>query len=82
MIQRTIEVDVRPSPDELAFEFAHFGDEEQAMFFNELANIVSKWERPFCFQLQLIQDHPELTDAGRDVMRKIGEYGHNTEGLK
>ena len=79
MIQRKILVDFRPSPDELAFEFAKFSDEEHVIFFNELAELVSKWDRPFCFQLQYIQDHPALTDAGRSVMRAIGEYGVNTE---
>jgi len=51
MIQRKIFVDVTPTPDELAFEFTNMGDEQQAMFFNELALITEKWDRPFCFQL-------------------------------
>lgn len=74
MIQRKVTVDVSPSPDELAFEFANMGDEQQAMFFNELARIVLKWEIPFCFQMQYVTDHPKLTDAGRSIMRAIGEY--------
>lgn len=76
MIQRKVLVDITPDPDELAFEFANMDDEQQAMFFNELAGIVSKWERPFCFQLQYVTDHPELTDAGRSIMRAIGEYAY------
>ena len=75
MIQRKITVDVTLTPDELAFEFANMGDEQQAMFFNELANITSKWERPLCFQLQYIIDNPALTKEGRKIMQEIGEYG-------
>jgi len=60
MIQRKIMVDVTLSPDELAFEFANMGDEQQAMFFNELAIITAKWGKPVCFQLQSIIDHPAL----------------------
>ena len=76
MIQRKLLVEITPDPDELAFEFANMGEEQQAMFFNELARIVDKWDRPFCFQLQYVTDHPELTDAGRSVMRAIGEYAN------
>lgn len=75
MIQRKITVGVVLSPDELAFEFANMGDEQQAMFFNELAAITAKWERPFCFQLQYIIEHPALTKEGRSIMQDIGNYG-------
>lgn len=75
MIQRKITVDVELSPDELAFEFANMGDEQQVIFFNKLAAITAKWERPFCFQLQYIIDHPSLTKEGRSIMQEIGEYG-------
>jgi hypothetical protein len=74
MIQRKVHVEVSPSPEELAFEFSIMGDEQQAMFFNELARITENWDRPFCFQLQSLTDNQELTDAGRSVMRAIGEY--------
>ena len=78
MIQRKVLVEITPDPDELAFEFANMGDEQQAMFFNELARIVEKWDRNFVFQLQYVTDHPELTDAGRSVMRAIGEYANRS----
>ena len=74
MIQRKTTIDVTLTPDELAAEFAAMGDEQQAMFFNELAVITSKWNRPICFQLQYVTDHPALTDEGRRVMAQIGEY--------
>jgi hypothetical protein len=75
MIQRKSIVEITLSPDELAFEFANMGDEQQAMFFNELARITAKWDRPFCFQLQYVVDHPELTREGRSIMELIGDYG-------
>lgn len=75
MIQRKIIADITLTPDELAFEFANMDDEQQAMFFNELASITAKWEMPLCFQLQRVIDNSTLTDEGRSVMRVIGEYG-------
>ena len=75
MIQRKIFVDVTPTPDELAFEFTNMGDEQQAMFFNELALITEKWDRPFCFQLYALVTNGHLTLAGRKIMEEIGEYG-------
>jgi|GEM_PF-1212930 len=78
MMQRKITVTVEPTPHELAFEFSQMGDKNQAEFFNELARLVDEWEKPFCFQLQYIADHPTLTREGREVMRQIGEYGEVT----
>jgi len=68
-------VDVTPSPDELAFEFANMDNEGQAMFFNELAAITAKWDKPFCFQLQMLIDCNALTTEGLRIMEQIGEYG-------
>ncbi|MDD5487113.1 MAG: hypothetical protein PHW65_06125 [Dehalococcoidales bacterium] len=75
MFERKVIIDVTPTPDELAYEFAEMGAEQQAMFFSELARLVEKWDRPFSFQLQAVTDDPALTDGGRFIMGKIGEYG-------
>ena len=76
MLHRTIIVDVIPTPDELAFEFSKMNDEQQAIFFNEVANIVDKWDKPFCFQLRAIIDNPALTIDGKMLMQEIGDYGN------
>jgi len=75
MFQRKAIIDVTPTPDELASEFADMDAEQQAMFFSELARITDKWDNPFCFQLQAITDNPALTDEARYIMTQIGEYG-------
>ena len=75
MIQRKTTVDFTPTPAELAFEFANMDNEQQAMFFNELAIITEKWKYPFCFQLQSLIETPFLTKEGRSIMEMIGEYG-------
>lgn len=75
MLQRKIMVDVTLTPGELAIEFSEIDGEQQAMFFNELAAITSKWDRPFCFQAQAVIDDPALTLAGRAIMETIGGYG-------
>ena len=77
MIQRKFLLDVTPTPDELAFEFANMDDEQQAMFFNELAKITDKWDKPFCFQLQSIINNQALTMEGKNIMEAIGDYGRN-----
>ena len=74
-IRREHVLNCDPTPEELAFEFANLGDDQQAVFFNELANITCMWKKPFCFQLQSLVDSPELTAAGRRIMEQIGEYG-------
>jgi hypothetical protein len=67
-------LDLTPTPEELAFEFSHMGDGDQAAFFNELARLTALWDHPLCFQLQYVTDSKILTAAGRGVMRMIGEY--------
>lgn len=78
MLQRKVLVDVVPTPDELAFVFCNMDDEQQAMFFNEIARITDKWDKPFCFHLQSLSDHPALTADGRRIMEQIGDYGSSS----
>ena len=75
MFERKTIINVTPTPDELAYEFSIMSDEQQAMFFSELARITENWEKPFSFQLQSIIDHPYLTKEGKSIMERIGEYG-------
>lgn len=74
MAERNINISVHLTPEELAFDFCNMSDSEQADFFNEVAKITDKWERPFCFQLQWLTDNERLTDDGRRIMRAIGDY--------
>ena len=74
-MQRKITVNVNPTPDELAFEFSIMDDEQQAIFFNELARTTEEWERPFCLQLQSLVDNPAITTSGLAIMVLIGSYG-------
>ena len=78
MIEREIKIPVEVTPQEAAFEFCNWDSVKQAAFFNEISELTTKWERPFCFQLQSIADIESLTDGGRDVMESIGEYGEET----
>ena len=72
MITREVTLRIEATPLELANEFAHMDSASQARFFNALAEITSEW---LPMQLQHMIDSPEMTDAGRGVMRQIGEYG-------
>lgn len=77
MIQRKSVINVELTPQELAFEFLNMIDDNQAIFFNELASLTEKWEYPFCFQLSSLIQNPILTEGGRRIMELIGEYGIN-----
>jgi len=73
-ITRKIDINIVQTVNEIAKAFCEMDSMEQADFFNTVALIVSKWERPFCTQLQSITDEQMLTKEGRNVMEKIGEY--------
>ena len=65
------------TPELVAELFAGMYHDEQALFFNHVAEIASKWSwGDMGMQLQYVTDAPELTLAGRRVMQGIGEYSH------
>lgn len=72
MIERKIQIKL--TPNELAFSFCNMSSEGQAMFFNEIANLTNEWKFPLPFQLEAISGERGLTDSGRYVMSLIGEY--------
>ena len=74
-IKRNIDVDVDPTPEELALCFWHLGSIEQAQFFNELGRLA---EHRLPMQLQYVTDDETLTPAGRSAMRSIGDYSEAT----
>jgi len=73
-MNRTITIEIHPTPEELAEIFCDMVSADQARFFNTIHEISSKWSAPFCFQLQAITDDKELSDNGRYIMKEIGEY--------
>ena len=69
-----VEVDKEDiSPEQLAILFSHMGSDEQARFFNKVAEEASSYIN---MQLQYITEEDGLTLAGRRVMQSIGEYSH------
>ena len=65
------------TPEIVAELFAEMSAGEQALFFNHIAAVASKWTGGgLSFQLQAITDDDGLTLAGRRVMQSIGEYSH------
>lgn len=73
-MKRQIEIDINPTPQELAEVFCNMYEEEQVEFFNEIAKITKTWNSPFCMQLQAIVDTNKLTPHAKLIMRQIGEY--------
>ena len=65
---------IEVTPELVAEMFCDMDSEEQARFFNGMADIISTWGRDFCFQLQYVTDEPSLSACGREVMQQIGEY--------
>jgi len=77
MIERKVTIPIEITPQEAAFEFCNWDDEQQAAFFNEVAELTKECDKPFCFQLQSITDCESLTQGGRYVMEAIGQYGED-----
>jgi len=70
-----INVDFDLTVADIAKEFANMSSTNQALFFNEVANIASKWTTgSFVMQLQYVTESIELNANGRRIMGQIGEY--------
>lgn len=67
-----VEVDITPA--KCADIFATMDGDEQAEFFNALAEHIKEWQNPFCFQLQSVIDSGKLTAEAKQVMFEIGNY--------
>jgi hypothetical protein len=76
-MKKTMELEIKISPSELAAEFCEMKANEQADFFSEVSRISKEWTAPFCFQLQAITDSQELTNGGREIMSSIGDYSRS-----
>lgn len=64
------------SPELLAELFARLDNNDQARFFNRVAEVADTWSNGgWPFQLQYVTES-ELTLGGRRVMQMIGEYSH------
>jgi len=72
MIRRTETIEVKPTVEELAEEFWELGSDEQAKFFNHLAEIAKTPKIEL--QLGAVAIEKELKTTGRKIMRLIGEY--------
>lgn len=76
-IKRNIEVEVDPTPQELAELFWKLGSIEQAEFFNKLGEIAG---HHLPFQMQYVTDDDVLTTDGRYAMSIIGIYSEAQNG--
>lgn len=66
-----VEYNIHPSAHEIAEVFWAMDTEEQAYFFNRLAEVSNG---KVSMQLQYLTDNPYLTTEARVVMKRIGEY--------
>jgi len=62
------------TPSILANIIANWNSDQQALLLSELANTISDWEKPYCFQLQHLTDSSYLTKEARALMKTIGDY--------
>ena len=74
-VRRTIDIKVELTPLDLARTFCNYDADEQAKFFEYIAQISLHWEHHLCFQLGAVSNSGELTTEGKRVMQQIGEYG-------
>lgn len=70
-MKRVVEVEIALSPNDIAHLFWKMGSDEQAIFFNGVADLA---EGELPFQLQYISDSKYLLQSGRSAMDTIGIY--------
>lgn len=71
-ILRNVDLVINVSPAEIADCFCDLHDDEQALFFNRIAEVVKKWDSSFASQLQYVIKNRVLTDDGMRIMRLMG----------
>ena len=77
MINRDINVSIALTPRELAREFLSYSALEQAHFFNELGAIEFGGVLSGGLYIEYASRTAALTDKGRAVMKRIGEYAED-----
>lgn len=74
-------VQVKLTPEDIAVVFCEMFSDDQARFFNRVAELVKEWDEPFSMQLQAITEKG-LTPEARFIMRKIGECAEEPPDCK
>lgn len=69
----TREVDIEMNPKELAEEFWNMDSEQQAEFFNELADIIEENQGRGIMQLDYISFEPSLYPHGARLISMLAE---------
>ncbi len=64
------------APSEVAGMFASMDSKEQARFWEALADIVAKWDKPACFQWQMMRDELDKLEPrdGLDAFKDMAQY--------
>lgn len=75
-MKRTIEVEIRLTPEEMAQEFWNMGSGEQARFFNCLGTISAG---AFEMQMAYVSQDCILKECGRKAMAEIGSMSERNE---
>jgi len=73
-IARTTDVTVELSPEDVADCFCDLYSDEQAIFFNRIAEVTATWNTRFCIQVESIIDSNMLTNGGKKIMLRLGEF--------
>ena len=78
IILRTVEVEIKVTPQELAEAFWEMTEGDQAKFFSCLANLDPQ-QQAFPVQMMHVSQSGLLTREGERVMRTIGVFGKKDE---
>jgi len=72
-------VKINLKPKQVAKLFESMNSKEMATFFNELGNLIEKWNHGFSFQMQYLTNKINLTDKARAIMNTIGQYAYKQD---
>lgn len=71
---KEMEVTIPLAPKDVARMFTNMYSDDQALFFNAIAEIVEdEWSNPFVMQLAEVTRSAKLKDKGKKIMQEIGE---------
>lgn len=76
---KTTTIEIKPTPQDLARLWWSMDSFEMAIFFEAVASIIDREDKPssLSFQMEFLSKEKTLGSGGRSVMSKIGEYANH-----
>lgn len=77
MLIKLKDIEYHPTHKQLAEEFCELYEDDQAKFFNYIAEIFENKNNSLPMQLEYVSQSPFLTNKARAAMMLIGDYSYH-----